>query len=744
MPDNLQVAGTFIEVAELRIPRALALARFLHGQNAVYASLAACIKFPGGEIVVWDVEPQLPQRLKHDIRQAERLAAMFAESDSSFPEVLALRWDFPSVPHLNLRWWAWPRSLCLYDRDWSEVKREWTAAKFVEELRQWLSKTSVGRLHAADQPLEAIIMAGRDELVLPSRFFDENLHAGEPLFVYGIRDSAGRATFIAEERPRSDHAGLRCLAVPILCPPQQHGTISNAPEHLGALNRLLSAAGLDLLGFLRTELRRWRTERQSLQHELSDRLILIVYLPKTRTTGGEVETVEVRAFATSKTIAELGEDIGVWCVTDGQVGLLLEMDESKVGATTYLDTLSARPSLSRKLAALMNGGAGERREKVVAIGAGAIGSQVITNLIRAGFGLWTVVDEDRLMPHNVARHVLWRDAVGYSKADVISHLGNLILDEPNVCSPLVANVMDPGENRPELTRLLKSADIVLDMSASISVARELALNADSKARRLSVFLNAAGDSVVLLLEDAGRKYRLDSLEMQLYRAVVHDPKLETYLATPGGTIRPGQSCREVTSQIAQSQVSTLCGIAAEAIRRFTSSPDAAILIWRQQEASLAIEAISILPASPTVARRGRWTVIWDGGLLEHLGEWRKRRLPNETGGILLGHFDMSRQILYVVDMLPSPPDSAEWPTAYIRGWKGLGRELTKVHTRTAGMLNYVGEWHSHPDGYGVSPSNNDRGVLKWVAEYQAKDGLPGLISIAGEDNAVAFYLRDES
>jgi len=40
-------------------------------------------------------------------------------------------------------------------------------------------------------------------------------------------------------------------------------------------------------------------------------------------------------------------------------------------------------------------------------------------------------------------------------------------------------------------------------------------------------------------------------------------------------------------------------------------------------------------------------------------KFRYAKLPNETGGVLMGTFDTSEKIIYVVLVLPSPPDSIE-------------------------------------------------------------------------------------
>ena len=69
--------------------------------------------------------------------------------DEDPPAVFALRPDFPRVPHLNLLPAGFPPCLCLYDRPFNEVLIDWTAPKFIERIRQWLSQTANGTLHAA-------------------------------------------------------------------------------------------------------------------------------------------------------------------------------------------------------------------------------------------------------------------------------------------------------------------------------------------------------------------------------------------------------------------------------------------------------------------------------------------------------------------------------------------------------------------------------------------------------------------
>jgi hypothetical protein len=88
--------------------------------------------------------------------------------------------------------------------------------------------------------------------------------------------------------------------------------------------------------------------------------------------------------------------------------------------------------------------------------------------------------------------------------------------------------------------------------------------------------------------------------------------------------------------------------------------------------------------------------------------------------------------LYVVDITGAPVDSIERATAFIRGSKDLPRWVAETSRITGGSIEYVGEWHSHPNGYPTSPSDDDRQVFRWIEEHLSIDGLPPAMLIVGE------------
>ena len=128
----------------------------------------------------------------------------------------------------------------------------------------------------------------------------------------------------------------------------------------------------------------------------------------------------------------------------------------------------------------------------------------------------------------------------------------------------------------------------------------------------------------------------------------------------------------------------------------------------------------------------------DAGVVARAAEYREERLPNETGGVLIGYFDVPRRSVYVVDALPAPRDSVEHKTAFVRGFAELREELEVIEARSGGQVGYVGEWHSHPDGAGVGPSPDDAVLLASIAEEMRMDGWPGVMMIVGEGGDVGF------
>jgi hypothetical protein len=203
----------------------------------------------------------------------------------------------------------------------------------------------------------------------------------------------------------------------------------------------------------------------------------------------------------------------------------------------------------------------------MAIGTGAIGSQTILNLVKSGFGSWTFIDDDELLPHNLARHALPPVFVGWPKVKAMVTLANSYYGcTVSEAAAVSANVLRPDNQAEELNASYAKSELILDFSASVPVARCLARDVTSNARRISVFMNPLGTDLVVLCEDRQRTVSLDALEAQYHRAVIRNQKLHGHLAANESRIRYARSCRDLSFTIPTHMVSLHSAIASQAIR----------------------------------------------------------------------------------------------------------------------------------------------------------------------------------
>jgi integrative and conjugative element protein (TIGR02256 family) len=135
----------------------------------------------------------------------------------------------------------------------------------------------------------------------------------------------------------------------------------------------------------------------------------------------------------------------------------------------------------------------------------------------------------------------------------------------------------------------------------------------------------------------------------------------------------------------------------------------------------------------------------DGRFGVRIGQRHLRRLlaccttalPNETGGILVGHYTPAYDCGLVTSVSGPPGDSAAGRTWFQRGVQGLQGWLEKLWPKKD---YYLGEWHFHPHA-AAEPSETDISQLAAIAasaEYHCPEPL---LLILGGDPRAAWHLR---
>lgn len=725
---------------ELKQRAAAAMATLLRSDRYGGAKLAACRSntSTGNEVIIIDLAVALGQRqVVNDIRATERVAVVF-HGDGRLPQVYPLRDDFPAeVPHLNISGDGEPRSLCLFDMPVDEAVRLATPLVLLERSRFWLRETAYGRLHGEDQPLDPLFARSTHALVLPQ------LRDGEKNQVFvGYRCSEEDGfPILFEHQDVAARSGLlkgasRFAAIIIETQSLPHGRIRALPNTIGQLIAVYRDLGTDISAPLRAALRAW-AENGDLHPLFEHKVIIVIQTPIERVPG-RLDGTATKAFLTDRPSGELAEAMGAILRAHGQLSVPIgpvAPDEAMLQLIP-IGAVDVHRRFDRSIARLASGlPPDESPLAITLIGAGALGSQFAITAAREGFGRWSVIDPDHLMPHNLARHALSHAEVGIAKAQgVADNIRGLL--GPGAASAYVARVQDTvTENGCPFL----SADLVVDASASVPTARWLACESSHTARTVSIFFNPRGTDLVVLQEGLHRSPRLDHLEMSYYWQLVCDPDMRTHLHS-GTSILPSGGCRTLSLQLPQSRVGAFAALAVKSVLERPLT-DGGFEIWRMTDNGIAVcRTIGEVYHEAVI---GGWTVAVRNGVVAGIAEAREAAGRCETGGVLVGTCDRERRRLYIVGHFDPPLDSEHSTSGFVRGMVGVHETLEAVEAATAANLSYIGEWHTHPPGNYSSPSGEDKRLLRWVGDALLCSDIPAVMLIAGDDG-LRLLLSDET
>lgn len=693
------------------------------------------------DVLIVDVcNDQVPSRSPHGIRPREPLALVFPRDPSAAPQVRALRADFPQVPHLNHVSSNEPKWLCLDFEPWSELSRRWTPQRHLERILWWLEETAKGRLHRDDQPLEPFYFASSIDIRVPrdiEQLAATYTFAVEPQsFVTRGPDAVSGRLVVLGQAPSQ----VPIVPLFLRVPPLIHGVIEIRPNTLGELDDQLRARGSGLIEVLRASVLKARDARARISTASSPSCLLLVHLELQRSPGVPPERTELKGFATARSLDDLGVGAGVLERHNGATGKLLIADVAK---KTWRDLtidpcnvhFDLEPANLRAFSGVSENGASD---SYVLAGVGALGSHLAEIWAREGWGRWTFLDEDYVQPHNTCRHIALDSDIGRSKVAVVAKRVQSIL-KPGaiVASPHVASAVSQS---PEVLDAVKQAKLVVDATTSLEVPRELARRGESP-RLASVFVAPSGHDSVLLIEDQNRSLRLDAIEAQYYGAVIASQWGERHLGRSGPGLWVGAGCRDVTVIMSTETIELHAALLARRIRLASTQGNALAAVWRHDDVTGAIAREDVPLHEGVTDDQGGWCVVSHKGIEEKLRHLRSARLPVETGGVILGYQDHVSRRVYVVDVLPQPPDSVGEVTGFVRGVTGLQESIREASHRTADVVGYVGEWHSHPAGSRPTPSTHDRQLLDHLSAELAAEGDPALMIIIGHQGEVTYKLK---
>lgn len=731
--------GTVISREETRISRTLNYLKAL--EKFPFARLVEIQKKGIEEALILDFQVELPQKPCISICRNELIAIVISPHEDESPIFLALRKGFPETLHQNLVQKGEPKSLCLFEEPYSEIRLRTTEIMFLQRVANWLSRAAIEELHMPDQPLEPLLLTN-NRIIFDRELFN-SIGSLNAFIVRRLLDNPLILKAFSEGQLKNevkDNNEISYLLLPVDVPPWHSRTIEYTPINLEELCGLLNKLNLNLQNHLLNLIEQFQKDKN--WHILLKReCIILLRLPKTRIENGPIENYEFWAFLVRSTIENLSIKLGILGKIEGQLGKLLGEPQAEKLESIPVIPLKPTFSLTKNYAKILSG-LNNDINNITAIGLGALGSQIVLNLAKQGFGTWHLIDEDVLLPHNLSRHGLPFYYEGQNKSFALACEINNLLDDENIAKYYPIDVLKTpieGQKANNPSEILSESEVILDFSTSRAVASFIS-KGNYKAHRICCFINSTGTHLVVISEGKSRKVTIDDLDKQLFARIIERPELADFnLGNVTMTSYAG-SCRDTSVILPQDTLSIFAGIASKFIKDNSFSEEPCIRVWELSNQSLEIKLFTF-PISPVAKFEiSGWFIHIPTQLISVIKDNRTAHFPNETGGVLIGSINQQDRIIYIVSFISSPVDSIAWPTSYIRGVTGLKENIKKIEMLSGNELYYIGEWHSHPKGFSDEPSNDDLEAHQYLVEQMSVDGFPGLMMIIADENFPRFLV----
>ena len=522
----------------------------------------------------------------------------------------------------------------------------------------WFGRAARGELHDARQPLDPVLFGSPLSFIVARSILATDT-AEDLIAEHDLK----QATIMRIKRV-SEIGELRKGLEPICIAtyrvrPERMQRLRYAPVTLGGLAAMLGARDIEIYADLTARFTKWLADEKAAARRLNARFAVIVEMPIVSPRGEQQEGVDPAGLREPAIRRRHRGRLGVAFKTNAQQGSkvgyaprigLPAIDQQAVdaigvqGAEVHLE-------FERALATRLAGRSAPDARRAVLVGAGAMGSHLADCLVREGRFCWTVIDDDRLLPHNLARHLARNDQTSRHKAEILAdYLNATLAGEDAVGQSVSANLFAIGERGAAIAEALAGADLIIDATASVLAARYLS-DHKAQARRLSTFFNPSGEATILLAEPAGRALTLRDLEAQYLGLVRRTGRLANHLGKLAETVAYTGACRAITSRIPQSRVSILAGLAAAAVGNAADGTEPVISIWTlTSNDEVALDSVSAESVSRYWAQG--WQITVDVGLTSRIRAMRDTRLPSETGGMLFGLVDIPAKSIHLVDASP--------------------------------------------------------------------------------------------
>jgi len=330
---------------------------------------------------------------------------------------------------------------------------------------------------------------------------------------------------------------------------------------------------------------------------------------------------------------------------------------------------------------------------ILIIGCGALGSSLAEILVRGGAENLTIEDFDTIKGGNLCR-------ANYDLDDMILFKTNSLLKRLQSISPFVSlNEISIKLNNYDTQNvkeyLNKNIDIIFDCST------------DTEVTYIIDKINFTGTTFSLAITNNAKSFvsitgnKLTKQAKTIFDFVENEPP--SYFE--------GTGCGYPTFEANYNDINALLNVGIKVINNnysknknhetFIIQPDFGdelIIDIEEYEYYNLNDINSAIHISKSVLKR--------------IEEETKFHYPKEFGGVFIGY---KTDVSFIITDILIPDQYKNGKTIFVRHPGTLNQRLSEIHNKTNGKIQYLGEWHSHPDGP-TNPSRTDINAMQEIAK----------------------------
>ncbi len=356
--------------------------------------------------------------------------------------------------------------------------------------------------------------------------------------------------------------------------------------------------------------------------------------------------------------------------------------------------------------------------KILIIGNGAIGSSLAELLTRSGATKIDLADVEEVEPGNICRSVYDFVEISFSKSERLQEKLQLISPfiEVDIFPNLKASSLKTSVGK-EIYEMLNRYEIIFDCTANNEIIQMLTdfqlpntvfyLSISDKAKEMICVCNSDNSNII------------ERRNQMLY----------SFGNYQEAEFREGTGCWHPTFEASFFDINQLLNYTVRKINSYYKNG----LKPKSFHSYITEEIIASSEDIKFIQHELNLKLYIESACLQEIEEYSRLHFPNEFGGILIGSYLNDYKELIISGII-CPDKFINSPMNFEPDYKVLNIKLKELYKEFEGKIEYIGDWHSHPNNTNHFSSSDFKSIQDVAKSKNVNTHNPILLIVAyGED-----------